>query len=251
MSDELMEETPVEPPIRLAICIPWQDTVQAEFARSFAKLGMRIAMEFIVPGYADVSFQTIYGTYLAQQRMSLVIASLQWGATHLLWFDSDMVFPDHTFRTLLKHDVDIVGVNYARRRPPHSPVTFKTFPEDGSPEELCYTTDDKHGLEEVAGIGFGVVLMKASVFQSDDAPGIPLPAFRTHFDKGQAEGEDAFFCREAKKYGKKVYVDHDLSRDIGHMGVFQYKNQHSVIINEPKPLIVPATEIPNGPRLVL
>lgn len=232
-----MSEAPSAPPIRVALCIPWQNQVDAEFCRSLTRLYGRIVGEFVVPGYADLAMFTVNGTYLPQSRRELVTLALEWDPTHLLWFDSDMVFPDHTFRSLLKHDQAIVGCNYARRRPPFSPTAIKSVEGD----VLCYTTEEKSGLEEVEAVGFGVVLMQAKVFDT-----LPGDAFTCRFSaQGQLLiGEDVAFCQAAKACGHSVFVDHDLSKQVGHMGAFQYKNTHSVVLKEPDaaPLIV----VPGG-----
>lgn len=227
------------PPIKVALCIPWGNQVDAMFAWSLARLYGRIVGEFVVPGYADVAMFTVNGSYLPQSRRELVQAALEWEATHLLWLDSDMVFPDHVFRSLLKHDKPMVGCNYARRRPPYSPTAIKTI---GEAEALCYTTDTSTGLEEVDAVGFGVLLMQASIL-----PSISPKAFEIVLDdQGHLRiGEDVNFCKLAKEAGFGVFVDHDLSKEIGHMGSFQYKNAYSTMLrDESKPhlIVVPGQE---------
>ena len=39
-------------------------------------------------------------------------------------------------------------------------------------------------------------------------------------------GEDMYFCREAQKAGFKVYIDHDLSKQVRHIGVLEFMHEH-------------------------
>ena len=62
------------------------------------------------------------GTYLPQQRMTLVKEAFQSGSTHILWIDSDMRFPKDALIRLLDRDLPIVGANYPMRRTPIIPT---------------------------------------------------------------------------------------------------------------------------------
>jgi hypothetical protein len=35
-------------------------------------------------------------------------------------------------------------------------------------------------------------------------------------------GEDIYFCRKARKAGHKIYLDHDLSKEIAHIGQYEF-----------------------------
>lgn len=217
------------PQLRLAIGLPWQNQVDAVFCRSLAEMmGMLGAT---LDGIGEVKLFEINGTYIDRSRAEIVRGAVLWGATHILWLDSDMLFPPDTAHRLLKRNVDIVGVNYAGRRFPHHPVTFKTLPElhDESKATKCYTYEDSTGLEEVAAIGFGVVLTRINIFEK-----IVPEDFRTgpDPDKGIYVGEDVSFCLAAHRHGYKVYVDHDLSHEIGHRGTECYMNTISVKVKE-------------------
>lgn len=220
---------PETPLIRLAICLPWTNSVDARFARCLAEMYGSLGAKLIEPGFGDVNIFDVNGTYVDKSREELTRAAIKWGATHLLWLDSDMVFPDWAPFHLLKRNVDIVACNYARRRAPHSPVTFKKLGDNtkGGENVLCYTTDDSTGMEEVDACGFGVVLMRSNIFEK-----ILPPAFETCFDRDTQAwvGEDVKFCLNARRQGYQVWIDHDLSKYIGHMGVYEFRNEASNVM---------------------
>jgi len=36
-----------------------------------------------------------------------------------------------------------------------------------------------------------------------------------------------YFCQAAKMAGKKIWIDHDLSKDIRHIGSFEFGHEHT------------------------
>lgn len=241
----VMEPPPAEPPLKIALCLPWQNQVDANFTLCLADLVGMIVGQYCNAGIADLNCFTYNSSYIAWSRTEITKGALEWGATHLLWLDSDMTFPGWAFHQLFAHDKPIVGANYARRRKPHAPVTFKTIVENGTENEhkLCYTTEDSTGLEEVDALGFGCVLIQAQVFDQ-----IKVAPFRVLDDEMSKKrvGEDVFFCQLAKQNGIPIYVDHDLSKHVGHVGSMEYRNEHSVMarkIGEQSKIVTPKLEL--------
>ena len=56
---------------------------------------------------------------IVSSRTWLVNEAIKKGATHILFIDSDMLFPENTLRQLLSHKKEIVGVEYNKREFPH------------------------------------------------------------------------------------------------------------------------------------
>src|SRR5271170_1557842 len=98
----------------VAICVPSGDMVHADFAANLAAL-------CIDPG-AQTAVINCKGSIIAVVRNQCVAAARLIKATHVLFLDSDMVFPLDTMKRLLKHDKDIVGALYAARRPPFQSI---------------------------------------------------------------------------------------------------------------------------------
>lgn len=183
----------------IVICTPTRDTVNAGFAYDLVNL---------VRYNSDAVFAVTQGTYLSNLRSLLVKTSLQNGASHILFIDSDMRFPHDSLDRLLAHDADIVGANYRQR----TQEGF-TARKDGS----FITSKDKTGLEEVDTMGMGVTLIKADVFKK-----LPEPWFDMPFVGDKHVGEDVSFCNLARSHGFKIMVDHDLSQQIKHAGLIEF-----------------------------
>jgi hypothetical protein len=88
---------------------------------------------------------------------------------------------------------------------------------------------DSTGLEEVESIGMGVMLISRKVFEKLSEPWFETP-WRT--DKRGYIGEDVFFCRKATAAGFKIYIDHDVSKEIGHIGTFEFKHDHTWVMRD-------------------
>ena len=159
----------------------------------------------------DVEWAFAEGTYLQNLRTQLVSTAIMAKATHILFIDSDMRFPPDTLDRLLAHKKDIVGANYHQRtQPEYCACKGDKF----------VSSDDKNGLDEVDSVGFGVLLVDMTVFTSP-LRSIPKNAFSMPFDvqSGKFVGEDIYFCTIAREKGFKVFVDHDLSQEVKHLGV--------------------------------
>lgn len=239
---------PARSPIQLAICIPCRDEVDYEFSRCLSYLCLHLGATAIAAQAVDVNIFHLNGSVIDSSRSRLTHDALVWGATHLLWLDSDMTFPPDTFHRLFKHNVDIVGVNYPTRRHPHRPTANLKMPvkAEGKEGVKLYTGPDSTGMVEVEGMGFGCVLLKRSAFEA-----VPAPGFLSTYDPVNRiwRGEDIYFCQEAIKHGLKVYVDQDLSKEIGHAGRMVYTNEHAWALRELNEA-PPTIEVPT-PRLII
>lgn len=235
------------PALSIAVCYPARTQVETGFSFDLAQCYGFTAAALVASGIANLKLYTTAGTYIDQSRYHLTRDTLKDGATHLMWFDADMRFPEDTILRLLKHREPIVGANYVQRVHPHEPITFKEIREDGN-HTRCWTEEDSTGLEEVQGIGFGCVLIQAQVFEVLGPECFNMSHF-PHF-----VGEDIWFCNMARAAGYKVYIDHDLSKEVKHVGQMEFRHEHGRAIrtvSEPKTesrIILPdADEQPRTP----
>lgn len=196
--------------MRLAIGGPTRDTVPASFAVDLAQL---YATTRERGPWTSVTVGFIASTYIHVGREVFLDASIAQGATHVLWLDTDMSVPPELAIRLARHDVPIVGCNYVTR--------------DGScrftarrGEHLLAVTDaTSTGLEAVEAIGFGAVLMRTDLVRD-----LPRPWFRHGLNAGGGDiGEDLTFCRALRAAGYAIYLDHELSKEIGHVGTYTYR----------------------------
>jgi len=223
-----MARTPGSP-INLGIVIPTMEHVHALFAYDLAQLMGYTAS--VMPDHCSIGLHMNVGTYIHKSRTELLQDALAAGATHILWLDSDMRFPQDAAIRLLQRQVPFVGINYSTRRMPPEFVGIKKVPRgDDDPADgiRLQTLDESEGLEEVDALGFGCFLMEAATLVN-----LPDPAYDPWFwfEKtryGMEVGEDVFFCLRMIQdtLNDRIFVDHDLSKECGHLGTLEYKIYH-------------------------
>ena len=197
---------------KVAVCVPARDSVSAGFAFDLAR----------VCGAAntDLFLLTSMGTLIVNQRSDLAKLAIEGGATHILYLDSDMRFPRDTLDRLLAHNKPIVAANYVTRRFPIRTVAYANDTDLTTVDTLPEST----GLEPVASVGMGVMLVSVEVFKSLQAPWFMIGYSQK---TGEFSGEDIFFCRKARAAGFEVLIDHDLSKEVKHTGTLDYMHDHN------------------------
>lgn len=191
--------------MKILIAVPCMDQVPAPFCQSLAMLRK----------VGDCVLSMQMGSLIYTSRNTLATRAIQTEADYVLWLDSDMVFePDlleRLMKTLTENDLDIVTGLYFRRVQPYSPVLFKdltlirdTFFEWSEFKEV------PSDLFEIAGCGFGCVLMKTDVFFDVQSK------FGNMFAPIGNTGEDLAFCWRARECGYKVWCDPSII--CGHVG---------------------------------
>ena len=210
--------------MRLAVCIPCREMLHTSFAYDLARFCAYWSARYVPEGGALHLF-TSNGTLIADQREGLAKEALKVDADYILTLDSDMRFPKDVFDRLAAHDKPIVAANYSTRGLPAKPVAFS----NARCNEYVYTTADSHGLEEVYAVGMGVMLIKAEVFKKT-----PMPWFQIGYatDTGNFFGEDIHFCHKVAKHGFPVMIDHDVSRQVRHIGSFEFTLDHAEACRE-------------------
>ena len=207
----------------IAVCTPARDMVHTMYSYDLVNM---VAYHTLNTNDA-VSLKISQGTLIANQRAELSIDAMHEDCTHILFIDSDMRFPQDMIGRLLKHDLDIVATNCARRRMPTGP-TAQLYKENGE-RELVWTMPESTGLQEVGSVGMGVMLIKANVFEALAEPWFETP---WRVDKRGYIGEDVYFCQKAAAAGFKIWIDHDVSKEIGHIGTFEFKHDHTWVMKE-------------------
>lgn len=212
--------------MKIAICIPSGDDWKADFGYDLAQMLLHTCAGRT--GFA-IGLENIRLSVLPTARNLLVKHALQNGVTHILMLDADMRFPPDTLIRLLSARKPIVAANCVQRCFPSRATAWKD-------NRFVYTDDTKSGLEEVESIGTAVMLIDARVFED-----IPPPAF--FFEPKPDDpltflGEDQYFCRKAREHGHGVWIDHDLSRDVGHVGTLAYTHEMAVACRDKVPVIL-------------
>ncbi len=184
---------------KVAICFPSGDMVHADFALALAGL-CNSTPPIETPIVNNKS------SIVAIARNNGVKRAREMACDHILFLDSDMVFPRATLHRLLAHRKDIVGAIYTKRVPPYSLLGTAL---DGEP------TCDDEGLTEMKRLPTGCLLIRMAVFEA-----LSEPYFRFLADEesGEIIGEDYVFCDRAREAGFRIWCDAKLSLEIGHIG---------------------------------
>lgn len=197
--------------MRLAIGGPTRDLGPVSFGVALAHL-FAYTREFGPWGKDIIGPDFLTSTYIHVGREAFLEFSIKQGATHVLWLDTDMKFPRTAAVLLAAHDLPIVACNYRMRQ------KSGLFTAVNQAEQRIETTKTSHGLEEVDYCGMGLMLMRTDV-----VAGLGRPWFRHGLNEwGGDVGEDAMFCRGLRRAGFPVYIDHDLSKEVIHVGTHEY-----------------------------
>ena len=224
--------------MKVAICIPRHGDTRGDFTISLARM-IAYSLSRPAPGGVrlEIEIFSISSSDLPESRTRLLMNAIEWQARYLLWLDSDHVFPPDTLFRLLKHGLPVVGCNQPRRSEPTGPVAVKR--NEAGEMEHVWTTEDlaRAGtVEEVWHVGLALCLLDLQI----------LHQVKAHVEKGVGwahwapfdrklmpgtnvrMGEDISFFRELTEAGVKVYVDHGLSWEVGHIAERVITNAHAV-----------------------
>ena len=197
-------------PSKVAIVVPTRDTVHSPFAYCLTQL---------IKTSESAGVETFLffnsGSVLLNQREHLVNSSFEVESDYTLWLDSDMTFPSTTLLKLLSHSKNIVGCNYKKRSNPQTPVAYKNIGDLDSWVPL----DEKEDLVEVEGVGMGCILIKTELFNK-----LRKPYFEFTYDRESDDwlGEDFNLFTKMRNIGENIYIDTNLSREIGHLGTSKF-----------------------------
>jgi len=195
---------------RVAICIPARDQMHTATAFCLFNLAQVLTRLGI-----DNKLFISAGTLIANQRHELVMAAKEWGASHVMFIDSDITFEPQHVTALLDHNEDIVGAAYSKRVEPFITTAWYSI-------DVWDTWVRTAGLEEdlvqVDAMALGFCLIKTDVFDRLD-----LPWFQLGFYNGQYTGEDIEFFRNVKGTDIPVWLDVNVTRALGHLGTSEFK----------------------------
>jgi hypothetical protein len=188
---------------KVIIGVACQDLMKSTTAHSIGRaiIGDPTIIDFLMMKSCDI----------VSSRTWLVKEAIKRGATHLIFVDSDMEFPQDAFQKLLAHEKSIVGVDYNKRKfPQESVLTLR----DGVPKS-------ETELYRVAVAGTGLMAIDLSIFTSALRPWT-TPYFNFGRDKEGSHvlGEDAWFCYSAQDLGYEVFVDPTIR--VFHLGEYGY-----------------------------
>lgn len=201
--------------VRLFIAIPSCRDWKFAFGSSFAGLIHRLALSQLNGQLKDFQLYTMTGVSILSRAREIAIRKARdQGFTHILMLDDDMTFPSDIVEKLLAHDLSFVAANYCRKVP-GEPKSISFDMNGGSVD-----SKGKTGIEEVSFVGAGINLINLEAIKD-----IPSPLFEVRWDENRQDywGEDMYFCGKLRGHGVKIFIDHDISQKVGHIGDYEYK----------------------------
>lgn len=201
---------------KILIAIPSGTEWKADFGMSLAF--MIAASTRVIPGigFPELHVHNVRGSILSRSRQQCVEKAIKKKMDYILFIDSDMTFPPTLLQQLLMDRVDVVAANCVTKSRPAvqtARLESKTS-RSGTP-----LVTHGEGLQKVWRVGTGIMLIAIDIFEH-----IPTPYFDiTWCDEAQDYvGEDWTFCEKLQHHGVGIYVDHAISKHVGHIGPYTY-----------------------------
>ena len=171
-----------------------------------------------VPEGYTLEMKVFTGDDIEHLRNHIAQYTLDHGYDYLFSVDSDIVLPHDSLVKMLAVDQDMVSGLYIQRIPDTHTVELYGVTAGGGRSNIPYDLLRGRGVVEVAGCGFGCVLIKRRVFE-----GVPHPQFVYHRALTQREtvSEDVDFCMKATNSGFTIWADTTIHCD--HVGSSTYR----------------------------
>jgi hypothetical protein len=205
--------------IKVAVASPVMDYCCTFWAYDLTRMMMYSQEKGIKTGLLLAS-----ASLIPRQRIDIAKAELSHpDFTHMLWLDSDMRFPIDTMERLLAHKLPAVCASYTERSMPFRPVAF---PDIHDVRTRAFTTPESTGLQPIDACGLGIALIETDVIRK-----MSKPWFMVGYDAGAdaVVGEDFYFFLKMKhETGTQLYMDHDLTKEVAHIGRMEWDYTHAL-----------------------
>lgn len=212
--------------LKVAIGIPSNGYWLTDFATNYCNMIVYF-QSHKVGDFKSQFLQTIStkGSILPKSRREIVKIALEMKANYLLWLDTDHTFPRNMLHRLISHNKDVVGANCVTKMiPSHPTARYKPKGDDPVQGLPVYTDPSSPELEKVWRLGCGVMLVDMKVYRKI-GPNVFDMLYRSDVDAYQ--GEDWSMCEAIEKAGFEIWVDHPLSDQVGHVGLYNFT--HDVV----------------------
>lgn len=192
--------------MKVIIAIPCLSVVPSEFMASLARLTIAKAYDKKFSREVKLGLEFCQGSLVHTARNLLTSQALAVGATHIFFLDSDVICPADTLDRLIAHHEPIVLASYMTR--------FKDNKGQHLIGEPLHETSPNGRLAAMRTAPLGCALIDLKVFQR-----LPKPWFA--YLEGETPdntiSEDTYFCNAARQAGYTIWLDHMLTREVGHV----------------------------------
>lgn len=208
--------------LKILIGVPSGQHWLAQFGVDLGSLMVKFYMQR-VPGYGsqELRVANVRSSILPKNRMDIMNLARKADVDYLLFLDSDHTFPSDLLHQLLIHELPVVAANCVTKQIPAQTTARHQLENDARGEPVY--TDQKLHLEQVWRVGTGVMLIRKDVLQK-----IPNSAWAMKYlpEADTFQGEDWTFCQACEEAGIPIYVDHKVSREVGHIGNLTFTHDY-------------------------
>jgi hypothetical protein len=141
-------------------------------------------------------------------RQQIMEQGIQEGWSHVVFIDDDVTFPPHALDVLLSHDKPFIGINICKK---NQHCIAPTASRRNEP----VTSEGKEGLEEVESTTMALFVSRVEEYRKIQPPYFMLSGSHPATD-------DNFYHSRIIQAGHKIYIDHTLSNQCGHVGDYIY-----------------------------
>lgn len=196
--------------ISVASCRDWKP----QFGASISGLFYHLMTKNLDGRLKAFDFQAaMQASCLSSARELALRDATERGFTHWLSLDDDMAFPMDIVEKLLKHEKPVVAANYRRK--------LANLVHGVCCDKECKMIDssNKTGLEEAGYVAFGAALLDLQAIKH-----VPEPHFEVVWCEETRSywTEDMVFSHKLRNNGVPLFIDHDLSKEIHHIGDFSH-----------------------------
>jgi len=214
--------------VKLALCIPSNGIWSADFGYCLAQLCVYCsAALFFEQEAREVLFVDKRTSNLPRSRQECLEDALMQDCTHALFIDTDQTFPMDTAHRLLRWKKPVVACNIPLKIHPSYPTARARGPGPFGMPIYSNGPQNKVGLEKVWRVGAGIMLIDLSIMAKIEKPWFEIRYSDKH---AQFVGEDWYFVKKVEDAGFDVFIDHELSRFVGHVGNFQFTHAHIPVV---------------------
>jgi hypothetical protein len=201
--------------VRLMVSVPSSRDWKPQFSMSFVGLANHLQRHGAGGRLKGINFQsTQQASILPNAREGFFRHALEGGFTHWLSLDDDMQFPADAFDRLLARNLPVVAANYCRKIPGQAMAVSAGL------DLQIMTSQGRSGVEEIGRMALGLALVDMRVVKH-----VPAPRFEIRWDDSvqMCCSDDVYFSDKLRAHGVKIYVDHDLSQHVYHIGDFPFQ----------------------------
>jgi hypothetical protein len=216
--------------IKLALCIPSAGHWFADFGYCLAQLCVYCSAALFFEGESrEVLFIDKRTSNLPRSRQECLEDALMQDCTHALFLDTDQTFPMDTAHRLLRWKKPVVACNIPLKMMPSYPTARARGTTPFGVPIYSNSQQPKMGLEKVWRVGAGIMMIDLSILEKIEKPWFEIRWSDKH---SQFVGEDWYFVKKVEEAGFDTFIDHDLSRHVGHVGNFQYTHSHIPVVED-------------------